>query len=279
MNALIYSINEINFQIPHELLQAGILFDENEATINLTSLDDKILNKVIKKRVLLDANIVGGIQDVIPLNGINPIQSDYYYTIYNIPNEMTRNKEIISVLNMTILPMTGFLGTNFSGGQGSTLGMTGGMTNSNNALINVSNRIGNSVAPGGLLANTLIDIVGHNTVMIQAAYHFLTNVGLRVVLANDTNLNNIQPRSYKDFSLMCVLAVKSYLYNKLIVPINSGYLSGGQELGMFKNILESYSSAEEEYRTYINEIWGGIAKMNDTTTYHRLLRSMMDPSA
>jgi hypothetical protein len=74
-----------------------------------------------------------------------------------------------------------------------------------------------------------------------------------------------------------VWAVKAYLYNKLIVPINSGYLSGGQELGMFKSVLEGYSDAEENYQTYLKEIWGQVAFMNDTSRYSYFISSMLAP--
>lgn len=279
MNALIYTINEINHQIPRELLVAGMMIDEQEATANLTSLDDKLLRKVLKKRVLIDANIVGGVETVIPLNNIQPSFSEHFYTVYNIPPELTHNREIISALNMAFMPSSGFYGqgTQFYGPVG-----MGGMPsysghNGFNPLMNVADRIGNAAAPNGVLSNAHIEIVAYNTLLIYAHYRTIANFGVRVILENDSNLNNLPTRSYKQFSFLGVLATKAYLYNKLIIAINNGYLSGGQELGMFKSILDSYDSAEEEYRTYLREVWGSVAFHADTQRMRRFLGSMICP--
>lgn len=268
MNCLIYSINEIQNTIPYEILNAGFTIDEVPETVNLTSLGDKILRKVIKKRVLLDANIVGGIETIIPLNSVAPSYTENYYTVYQIPPELTMNKEIISVLNITRTPSGGLL----YGGIGVST-----VFGQNQAVTNVANRIGDSVSSSGILSNAHLELVGYNTVLVYAHFRVLSSFGLRVILENDSNLNNIQPRSYKAFSLLCILATKAYLYNKLIVPINSGYLASGQDLGVFKSILESYSDAEEQYRTYLEEKMGSILFMNDTTRYNRMLASMIAP--
>lgn len=273
MNAIIYAINEINHQIPIELIHAGMTIDEQENTVNLNSLDDKILYKVLKKRVLLDANIVGGIETIIPLNNIQPSFSEYFYTVYQIPSELTNNKEIISALSIAFMPTNNYLGQ--------PIGYQGYSTLFNNSyvssLANVTDRINNSVSSNSIMYNTHVELVSYNTILVYAYYRILANFGVRVILENDSNLNNIQPRSYKSFSTLCVLATKAYLYNKLIIPINSGYLAGGQDLGTFKSILESYSTAEEDYRTYLREIWSSVAFMNDTTRYNRYIGSMIAP--
>lgn len=275
MNAIMYAINEVSNQIPHELLHAGLTIDETPETINMTSLDDKILRKILKKRILLDANIIGGIETIIPLNNIQPSYTEYFYTIYNIPPELTMNKEIISVLGISYMPGNGFLGGTGGYNSNPTSMIDGGQFN---AITNVANRIGNAASMNGILNNAHIEIVSYNTILVYANYRTIANYGLRVLLENDSNLNNIQPRSYKNFSFLVVLGVKAYLYNKLIIPINSGYLASGQDLGMFKSILESYSDAEEQYRTYLREVWAPTAYMNDVIRYNRYLSSMISPN-
>lgn len=274
MNALIYSINEINHQIPKELLEAAFTIDDTPETVNLNSIDDKILRKLLRKRVLLDMNIIGGIETIIPLNNVKPSFYEYFYTIYQIPPELTMNKEIISALNILLMPGAGVFGQ--GGLSGNSFGNIGYMNE--NPVMNVANRIGSSFSPSGVLSNAHIEIVGYNTVLIYANFRVLTNFGLRVLLENDNNLNNIQPRSYKDVATACVLACKAYIYNKLIIPINSGYLASGQDLGMFKSILESYSEAEADYNTFLRERLGSILFMNDVVRYHRLISSMINPS-
>ena len=274
MNALIYAINEITHQIPHELLQAAFTIDDSSETVNLNTVDDKILRKLIRKRVLIDMNITGGIETIIPLNSVQPSFYEYFYTIYQIPPELTMNKEIVSALNILLMPGAGVFGQGNLGGN--SFGNIGYMNE--NPVMNVANRIGSAASPSGVLSNAHLEIVGYNTILIYANFRVLTNFGLRVLLENDSNLNNIQPRSYKDVSMACVLACKAYIYNKLIIPVNSGYLASGQDLGMFKSILESYSEAEADYNTFLRERLGAVLFMNDTTRHNRFLASMINPS-
>lgn len=274
MNALIYAINEITHVIPHELLQAAFTIDDSPETVNLNTVDDKILRKLLRKRVLIDMNITGGIETIIPLNNVQPSFYEYFYTIYQIPPELTMNKEIVSALNIMLMPGSGVFGQGNLGGN--SFGNIGYMNE--NPVMNVANRIGSAASPSGVLSNAHLEIVGYNTILIYANFRVLTNFGLRVLLENDSNLNNIQPRSYKDVSMACVLACKAYIYNKLIIPVNSGYLASGQDLGMFKSILESYSEAEADYNTFLRERLGAVLFMNDTTRMNRFINSLINPS-
>lgn len=274
MNALIYAINEITHVIPHELLQAAFTIDDSPETVNLNTVDDKILRKLLRKRVLIDMNITGGIETIIPLNNVQPSFYEYFYTIYQIPPELTMNKEIVSALNIMLMPGSGVFGQGNLGGN--SFGNIGYMNE--NPVMNVANRIGSAASPSGVLSNAHIEIVGYNTILIYANFRVLTNFGLRVLLENDNNLNNIQPRSYKDVAMACILACKAYIYNKLIIPVNSGYLASGQDLGMFKSILESYSEAEADYNTFLRERLGAVLFMNDTTRHNRFISSLISPA-
>lgn len=266
MNAIEYAIHEIHSSIPYELLYGAFTIDEQDELKGVTSLDEKITRKLIKKRILLDANVVGGMEAIIPLNDIPPTHTNYYYTVYNIPNELTGNKEILSVMSLAMSPLNNF----YYSGYGNA--MTG------NSIMNVADRIGNSQAPGLTYLNAHTEIIGYNSVLVQANFSFLRNVGMRVLLENDSNLNNIQPRSYKNLGILCTLGCKAYIYNKLIVPMNSGYLAAGQELGIYKTLVESFESANEDYNTYLREVWSATAYMNDTTRYNRFIASMLVPN-
>lgn len=275
MSALFYAVNEIRAQIPNELIHAGLFIDEPELTANLTSLDDKLITKVLRKRVLVDANIVGGMELVVPLNNIAPLHYEDFYTVYRVDKELTMNREMVSVLGLSSMPVSAGFGGGMGYGSGNQASSTyGGQFN---PLMSVANRIGDSAAPAGAMHNAHLELVGPNTVLVNMHYRLLSHLGIRCIVENESNMNNIQPRSWKEFSFLCVLATKAYLYNKLIIPINSGYLASGQDLGVFKSILEQYDTAEEDYRTYLREVWASVAYMNDTSRYSRLLGSMLSP--
>lgn len=278
MNALMYCINEIRHTVPYEVLHAGMSFDEDAQLYGLSSLEDKITNKVLKRRVLLAANIVGGVEMVVPLAQVPPTFTEAMYTVYQIPPELVMDREIMSAQSLTYLPTAGFMGVSGGfGGPHMVYNPTNPTHMMNSTTMNVASRIAASHSSSGLLSSAHLEIVGHNAIAVYAHYQALANYGVRVVLQNDEALTNIQPRSYQALSKLAVWAVKAYLYNKLIVPINSGYLSGGQELGMFKSVLEGYSDAEENYQTYLKEIWGQVAFMNDTSRYSYFISSMLAP--
>lgn len=279
MNAIQHALNMIKQQIPNEILQAGFTIDENAATVNLTSIDDKVLVKCIRSRVMLDANIMGGVETVIPLNHIPPSFYEDFYTVYYIPPETVMNREIVSVIGLSSLPLMSASGSQAM--MGSAYGVPNG-TNPNhglghNALMSVADRIGDAAAINGVLHNAHLEIVAYNTIAVHAHFRTLAYLGLRVLLANDDNMNNIQPRSYRHFSTLCTLAVKAYVYNKLVIAINNGYLAGGQDLGMFKSIIDNFSQAEEDYQNYLVNVWAKVAFMNDTTRHARYLTGMLTP--
>lgn len=276
MNALLYTLNEIHSQIPAEILNVAMNIDESPQTINLSSLDEKILRKIIRKRVMTDANLVGGIETVIPVGQLNPRFSEDNYTVYFVPDELTMGKEIISVLGLTMMPISYGAGIPASAnGFGAPIDIQNPYSVNFNPMMQLADRIGNAASPYGAIYNAHTEIVARNTILVYAHYRLLATFGIRAVLENDTQLNNLQPRSYKNFSMLATLAVKAYIYNKLIVLMNSGMLSGGQDLGVFRSIVENYATAEEEYRTFLNEVWSAVAYMNDTTRYNRFIGSML----
>lgn len=278
MNALDYAVNEVKNKIPYELLYAGVTYGEDPQIVNLSSIEDKLVQKVIKRRVLLMCNVIGGIEMMVPINQLYPTFHESMYTVYQIPPELIMNKEIISALHLTYVPGSGFMGSQGGySGVGSIYSPGGADMFSNNPVVNVAGRIGASASMSGVLTNAHLEIVARNTIAVYANYRSLTNFGIMVTLENDSKLSNLQPRSYNALGRLCELATKAYIYNKLIIPVNSGYLSGGQDLGVFKSLLESYADAEENYQTYIQEVWGKTMFLNDTTRTNRFLSSMIAP--
>jgi len=94
-------------------------------------------------------------------------------------------------------------------------------------------------------------------------------------LANDENMSNIQIRSYPDFFKLVEFAVKSYIYNELIIQVDTAELRYGQAVGAFKDVLTSYSDAESNYQDFLSNTWRKVAFMNDATQMQRLLKLMI----
>lgn len=270
MNAVSKALDEIKRTIPKEILKIAFNDRLNDWRKAPVSLDEKIMVDVIRPRVLVDANIVGGVEVIVPLDNLQGTYFDNFTIMYEIPPEMVNNREIISVKSIGYLPYA----VSFSS-FGAGVGVVGPSGISD--LTGAGQRVGDAVSNIPPVSEANVDLIGYNTIVIRnfrritAAYH------LRCMVANENNLNNINPRSYHAFAKLCILAVKSHIYNTLIINIDKAYLSGGQDLGSVKNYIEAQADAEEMYQTYLRETWRKVALLNDRAAYLRLLKVQVNP--
>lgn len=270
-NIIIKSLDEIKFRIPYEILR--VVFQErnndwrNRAPV---SIDNEILNKVIKPRVIVDTNIIGGQTILVSLEGLTPKYSDTYTIIYEIPAERVMFRSIMSVLSISYLPFA----SSFN-----TMGYGSGVVNptSMNDVTAAGQRVADSHSNIPMVSNATVELVGSNVVLIRDQLRVTNAYQLRCVVANEENLNNINPRSYLAFSDVCVLAVKSYIYNKMIIAMDSAFLQGGQELGAFKSYVESLADAEQMYRDYLRDVWRATIYMNATEQHSRFIQLQISP--
>lgn len=270
MNIFSKAVDHIKFSIPREVLR--ITFQEDMVNWRAApeSLDSQIMLKVIKPRVLVDANIVGGVQAVIPLNGLTPLYTDRYTVVYEIPMNLTNNRNIISILSVGYLPYGGMFNSMAGGGTVVPTSMSD--------FGSAGMRVGDSHSAIPHVASASADLVGYNTVMIRDPSRITGTYQLRCMVSNDANMNNINPRSYLNFAELCLHAVQAYIYNTLIVKLDQAYLQGGQEMGSVKAYVESLADANENYMTYLREVWQKVAVMSDKVTHQRYLKTMISPA-
>jgi hypothetical protein len=121
----------------------------------------------------------------------------------------------------------------------------------------------NNLSNHSVVLSSDLEVIGENTVYVHENLPNISTLLMEVMLENDRNMNNINPRSYIPFSRLCELAVKAYIYNTLIVSLDKGYIHTGHDLGMVKQIITSYEGANLEYEEYLTNEWAKIAYMND----------------
>ena len=136
------------------------------------------------------------------------------------------------------------------------------------ALFNSANTI---VMP----STARVELVAENTVMVRDTARVQATGFLRCLLAYDASMSQIQIGSILDFTELAVLGTKAYIYNAYKVPLDEGKVKGGFELGSFREIVESYSDAREQYNEYLRTIWRKVAYMNDRESYERLIRAQV----
>ena len=269
MNPLSKAIDEIKFRIPRQLLDVAFRDELTGWRRAPVSLDEQILHRVIRPRVLVDCNLVGGQMALIPLEGLPAVYADQFSVVYQIPKTLTLNRSIVSVLSLSYLPFAGLCGP-----TGSNYNSLAGSLNS--PVTMAAQQVANSFSEVPPVSVGYVELVGENTVMFRDSYRVTQAYYLRCILANEENLNNINPRSYPAFSRLCELAVRSYVYNTLIVRIDQAYLQGGQELGVFKSIVEGMADSEELYQTHLREVWRAVAFANDIQSYDRFIKLQLN---
>ena len=263
MNAITRAIADLKFKIPPEILD--IVFVKNRQRWRDTpqNLDSNILETVIRPRVLVDCNLVGGTEAYVSLEGIPFERMNDYTSVYRIPKDRTQNRSIMSVLNITFSDPT----------RTSNYGVASGINNS--TLLQAGQAVMDAHASMPVTSTANIDLIGENTIVVRDTVILPPNTYIRCVLANDENLSHIHFRSYRPFSHLVTLAVKAYIYNEYSIKLDAGELHGGQALGKFKEIIEQYADAEELYDAFITEKWQKISTMNDPTTYDRFLKTIV----
>lgn len=268
MNPITKAIDEVKFRIPRQILNivfADKFYNVRQARAN--SMDDHILNRVIRPRVLENCDLVGGLEASIPLEGLKfEYTENLYHTVVHIPKARTQGRTINSVLNVAFV----------SPAMVSVLGTNGMYTDCSTSAVAIGGQAAmNAMTPTASPSTARVQLIGENTVLI---HDNLTGFGigyLNCVLGNDEYMSHLQIRSFLPFCRLCELAVKSYIYNEYVVTLDQGQVQGGHEIGAFKSVIEGYADAETMYQEFLSTKWARVALMNDTISHNKYLRLLV----
>lgn len=288
MNPIQYALAEIHRRIPASILQKTFMPQRyhqlRRDPFMPASIDEQIIEKVINGPVRRDCDTAGATEAVIPLMGLTPefISNDKY--VYHIPKERTNGREITSALAIIFYAITGTgvsgpLGNNFSVPGTGTIGFTGPTmgqdTSCCNSLSQPLAAMTKSLSPMAFTQSSNVRIINGSTLLVEDIMVPNTYPHLRCILANDATFSTLAPAAWKAFAKLCVLACKEHIYRTLIIEIDTAELVGGKELGRFKEIVESYSDAEEQYEEYYHETWRKIQFMSDDYRHTRFIKSLI----
>lgn len=250
MNPITKALQDLRYAIPKEILEKTFISKQYANYVSPVSLDARIREEVIEKRVMVDCNLVGGTQVAIPLEGIPREQVDYFTYVFRIPKNRTQGRTIVRVISVSF-------------GQGNIVGHTNLGFQGSNPLLDAANQMISSHLPIPQVSTAYATLVGENTVAIVDSIALPTNIFLRCWIENDENLNHLSPASYQHFTKLVELAVKSYVYINNQIPMDQNYIFAGHEIGKFKEIIDEYRDAEENYRDFLNTTWRKTALLND----------------
>lgn len=221
------------------------------------------MSLVVRPRVMVDCNLVGGTEAFIPLDGIPVERTNDYTSVYRIPKTATQGRSITSVLNITFSDPT----------KASSYGVAAGQQNT--TMLQLGSGVMDAMGSIPVTSTARVQLIGENVVMVRDTVVLPANIYLRCILANDENMSHLQLRSYRDFAKLVVFAVKAYIYNQATIELDMGQLFAGQQIGRFKEIIDSYADAEENYATYLTEKWQKISLMNDQESWNRMLKTII----
>lgn len=275
MNPIKKAIMEVKYSIPRELLEKVFIDGSTywKAT-NRASIEDQIETLVIRPRVLVDCNMVGGEHALIDLSGLEQQRPLDYTTVIHIPKTRTRGLSINSVLNVAFFNSAAIAGYAGAGvvGMGSMGGGTGYNGTDNSALMAAAAGVMSSFDKIPMTSTSRVKLIAENTILVYDGINLPTNSFLRCILSNDDNLSGLQLRSYRYFCELVVFAVKSYIYNELVVKIDVGELKYGQNIGVFKELVNSYADANQNYKDYLKDTFEAVLFQNDEQNYLRYLK-------
>lgn len=263
MNPISKAIYEARSTIPDEILQA--LFNDRGRHFRATpdTISEHIKAMVIRPRVMVDCDIVGGTEIMIRLEGLMTSRPDDFTSVYRIPKTLTQNRSILSVMNVTFNDPTGIAYYGLGTGCGSTQMMSTaqGLLDSNGTI--------------PVTSTAQVQLIGENVVMVRDTTILPSNAHLRCLLATDENMSHLQLRTLRQFSQLCKYAIKAYIYNSLVIRVDTAELQGGFQLGRFREILDSYADAEELYQDYLRNVWQKVSLMNDAEKWSRTMRMVI----
>lgn len=266
MNPIEYALLEIRNQIPEEILRLAFPSLDNQWGGGMESLDFRIRCKVIEQRVRVDVNLIGGTQERFSLANCNfDVNPDYTSAVIHIPAEVTHNRQIVQVYNVTYGP-TGYPATM---GTSSSYGAYGASPRGQRTGQLVSSSAG---ADMFVLGN--VEMLGNNTFLVY--YNGLLSPAMWIDcrVADDENLNSIRPQSYQKFGALCVAACKAYIFRNFSISLDQGQLQGGMQLGVIRELVWNYQEAEQTYQE-LRASWRSIAVQNDSRQYRNFLNSQL----
>lgn len=226
------------------------------------SLEAIITDQLIRGRVLKDVNLISGTDIEIPLTSGKVEAIDMYTSVYKFDDAATSGRTITNVYELVYGHHYGRMG-----GYAGALNQT----NQSGMLMKHTKEVIRAAGGPDLNTNHLIQIVGHNTVFVSGTVPRQDYGYLRCMVTNDPNMNNLPPPYQVPFSQLCMLAAKSYVYTALVIELDEGMIRGGQQIGRFREIVDSFADAEEMYMEKLDE-WQKIGIMADPNQYRKVLR-------
>lgn len=254
MDNISYLLQRIFRSISTELLINAFGKSVNIGYVDNRSLEELIIQAVIMDNFLVDLNLIGGQTVLIPLDqpGIN-VTSLSNATTYHIPLSATQGRKIQSAYGLR------FRDGRTSGGA-SVLGGVPSVPNDGHDTSMARALAGNMAPRVTGIGNA--ELIAPNTVLIPGPMQS-GSLSLEVVLANDSQLANLNPRSMTKLAAAAVLLAKAIVHTRLNIRMGEGSIIPGSINGALRSELDNMADAEELYNEMLDGVLRNITMQND----------------
>ena len=251
------ALTEIKMLIPMEILKL-VFLDKTYAYRNKPlNLDQEIINQVIARRVIVDCNLLGGVDYIVPLLDTHRETTEEFMAVYRMPKRFMDNRSIMSIL--AVMYINPYMVSSPAGA--STCGWS--------SVMATTQAVMDAMSPIPNFSSSEVSLEGENTIVIRDARVLPSRSYARCILSYDDYMSNITPRSYLAFAKMCRLAVESWIWTNRVIAMDRGELTAGVELGAIKRIIDKFEDSEEEYDTYRKNVMPKVLMMTDDTRKRR----------
>lgn len=249
----------LNHDIPRRILEDNFLPSKHSTERN-RSLNDCLIEQVIRNKVMPDLNSIGGTLIDVPLYECPFTYDDSlnyrYHRIYSIDPKYTQNRSIFSVLrayNNGIISATAGM-TPFNAGYSSY------QTSTTDEMISKQIMSRDRVIP---FTDTDIEIVGPHTLRVVNTIMLAYNLTLECRVAYSSEFHELLPPYHLEFKKLVNLATKACIYRDLRLEMDMFKLDGGRELGTYKDYVDNYSNAAEDYQQQLDTRWRKLLLLGD----------------
>lgn len=253
MDPIQNALRDVHFAIPRRILDTAFILYGQGVNNYQVNIDSVIRDQVIISRVMKDCNLVGGTEINVDIIDCEVLEQDDYKAVIRIPKSKTNGRLVVSVTSLTERQTD--IGSNMDTFQ-STMSLQA------NPLPNLDFQY-----------TSQIRIMGDNLVFVENIQPQVFDMAFKCLVENDKNFTNLPAQAYPQFSKLVELAVKAYIYNKLLIEMDEGYVQGGANIGALKNIVESYADANQMYNEYLEQTWTKVAFMTDQSRYGNFLNA------
>lgn len=263
MSAINIAVRDILRKIPRRVLERTFKVEHRFTRFSPTNIEQQILQKVIRPVVLMDCNLIAGIDALIDLSRVPREDLPDFTSVYRINKELTNGRTILQALHIRFIQPN--VNNNLS--MGGLCGRSGILMGAK-AVVDAAADIPN-------VSTHHVEVIGENMIRVFGSSYIPLSSFLHCVVEYDDNMQSLSPRSWPIFSEACVLATKAYIYNELDIEIDEGEILGGHSFGAIRRIVDGYSDAAEQYDEFRRERLQKVLNMQEGARMNEYLQLMV----